>query len=300
MFSAANTAEFSGGGALAALQSSYADDCSDDDGGESMECDTEKRVISHYQHDDDDITVAKRPRTDACLVPPPSALSAMFCQTIGGSTEPCGDDDHHQGRVRGVPHVRGNWAALLYVACSDGDVLEANFTSLVAACTAVCESVLPGSMTCVPRGEWHVSVSRTLYLRHHWIDQLIDRLRRVVLSHRCFSLSVADAAVYVNDEKTRTFVGLSVCAGRARLYQLCSDINACLHEYGLPPYYQDANFHMSITWCVGDVSASLTSRLLPRLSVVIEQYRRHADLSFDVSTISFKCGNKLYQLPLSS
>ena len=44
--------------------------------------------------------------------------------------------------------------------------------------------------------------------------------------------------VYCNEEKTRTFIGLTVAAGHKSLTAAVTILNKCLADFKLPPFYK--------------------------------------------------------------
>ena len=53
-----------------------------------------------------------------------------------------------------------------------------------------------------------------------------------------FQLSVGPARVYVNDERSRTFLGLTVTSGAEAVAETSRSLDRRLAEYGLPPFYE--------------------------------------------------------------
>ncbi|XP_017596279.1 PREDICTED: U6 snRNA phosphodiesterase [Corvus brachyrhynchos] len=79
---------------------------------------------------------------------------------------------------------------------------------------------------------------------------------------------VADQVkVYTNQNKTRTFIGLEVSAGHFQLLELVSEVDGILEEFDLPTFYKDPSFHISLAWCVGDLSGRLEGQCLRELQV---------------------------------
>jgi hypothetical protein len=48
--------------------------------------------------------------------------------------------------------------------------------------------------------------------------------------------------VYCNEEKTRTFIGLTVAAGHKSLIAAVNILNKCLADFRLPPFYKVTKF----------------------------------------------------------
>ena len=54
----------------------------------------------------------------------------------------------------------------------------------------------------------------------------------------CLPLQLSDCAVFVNDERTRTFASLLVSDGADGVRRLILACDAALHAFGMPPYYK--------------------------------------------------------------
>lgn len=209
------------------------------------------------------------------------------------------DDDpaQHEGRVRSFAHERGNWASMLYVPLHLG-VYGASFASLLASLVATCQE---NDVKLTPSSQLHISLTRTLVLQLHWIQPLADDLRGRLGILPKFSMWLHGLHVYVNEERTRTFLGLRVCHGRTELEDIVSQVDLSIAEYRLPPFYKDGSFHASVAWCTGDVSEDLR-RLLPVLENVCSQYFAvDSDMrTFDVQSLVFKTGNRLHNIHLKN
>ncbi|XP_071538623.1 U6 snRNA phosphodiesterase 1 [Panulirus ornatus] len=205
------------------------------------------------------------------------------------------DPRQHQGRIRSFPHERGNWASLLYVPLHLG-VYGASFASFMASLVATCQEQ---NVVLTPSSDLHISLTRTLILHLHWIYPLTEDLRARVSQISKFSLWLHGLNIYVNDEGTRTFLGLRVCQGRSELEDIISEVDKCLAEYRLPPFYKDGSYHASIAWSTGDVSEDLR-RLLPQLENICSQYFSvETDIrTFDVDYLHFKTGNRIHTIHL--
>lgn len=51
--------------------------------------------------------------------------------------------------------------------------------------------------------DFHISVSRTVVLGHHWIEPLTDSLRERLNSERSFQVVFDKVTLYCNEENTR-------------------------------------------------------------------------------------------------
>ncbi|XP_070117997.1 U6 snRNA phosphodiesterase 1 isoform X4 [Equus caballus] len=143
-------------------------------------------------------------------LPVPDSVLHMFPGTEEGPED---DSAKHGGRVRTFPHERGNWATHVYVPYEAGE----DFLELL-------DVLLPHAQTYVPRlvrmEAFHVSLSQSVVLRHHWILPFVQALKDRVASFQ------------------RTFVGLEVTSGHAQFLDLVSEVDRVMEEFDLPTFYQ--------------------------------------------------------------
>ena len=85
--------------------------------------------------------------------------------------------------------------------------------------------------------EFHVSLTRTVALKFHWIDSFIEGVKKISENSNQFALELSDVKVYCNDEKTRTFLGIC-CESNKGLDDLTEALNKLLNEYQLPCFYE--------------------------------------------------------------
>jgi len=60
----------------------------------------------------------------------------------------------------------------------------------------------------------------------------------ILLLSYSFSVDFNSVGVYCNEEKTRTFIGLTVAAGHKSLTAAVTILNKCLADFKLPPFYK--------------------------------------------------------------
>ncbi|KAM9374301.1 U6 snRNA phosphodiesterase 1 [Phaethornis superciliosus] len=202
------------------------------------------------------------------------------------------DSSRHGGRVRGFPHERGNWATHVYLpVTAQEEFLELLELLLSRARTYV------SSLAAME--EFHLSLSQCVVLRYHWIQPFVRSLREHLASfHRFFS--VADQVkVYTNQNKTRTFIGLEVSTGHFQLLELVSEVDRVLEEFDLPTFYKDPSFHISLAWCIGDLSGRLEGQCLQELQDIVDGFEDSAHLlRVHWEQIRCKSGNKYFSFPL--
>ncbi|KAK7074942.1 poly(U)-specific 3'-to-5' RNA exonuclease [Halocaridina rubra] len=250
----------------------------------------DEHLHSHEQSSHMDTTSPPPTETDLCAIPLPHEL--CVAKEIHED-----NPSQHQGRIRSFAHERGNWASILYVPLHLG-VYGASFASLLASLVATCQE---NDVKLTPSTQLHISLTRTLVLQLHWIEPLVATLRERLGKFLKFSMWLHGLSVYVNEEKTRTFLGLRVCHGRNELDDIVSQVNVCIDEYRLPPFYKDGSYHASVAWCTGDVSEALR-RLLPALENICSQYFSvESDMrTFDIHSLIFKTGNRHHTVHLKT
>ena len=151
---------------LSALQQ-YGD--SDSDSDSDMQVDVERLAEKRRISD----RVAPESKRHREALPLPSAVQEMFSDKDETHQD---KPDEHQGRVRSFAHVRGNWATYVFIPFAATPV----FDSLVQTCLVICERLV--KMTA--QEEFHISLTRTVVLKHHWIQEFVQSVRQAMESHR--------------------------------------------------------------------------------------------------------------------
>uniref|UniRef100_A0A2K6G4S7 U6 snRNA phosphodiesterase n=1 Tax=Propithecus coquereli TaxID=379532 RepID=A0A2K6G4S7_PROCO len=203
--------------------------------------------------------------------PVPDSVLNMF---PGTEEEPEDDSTKHGGRVRTFPHERGNWATHVYIPYE----AKEEFLDLL-------DVLLPHAQTYVPRlvrmEAFHLSLSQSVVLRHHWILPFVQALKERMASFQ------------------RTFVGLEVTSGHAQFLDLVSEVDRVMEEFSLTTFYQDPSFHISLAWCVGDARLQLEGQCLRQLQEMVDEFE-DAEMLLRVHTEHVRCksGNKFFSMPL--
>ena len=86
--------------------------------------------------------------------------------------------------------------------------------------------------------EFHVSLTRTLILKFHWINSFVEAVKCIVDGRKNFSIELGTIRIYCNEEKTRTFLGINVQSANNSLEQLTEDLDKLVDEYQLPRFYE--------------------------------------------------------------
>lgn len=89
--------------------------------------------------------------------------------------------------------------------------------------------------------EFHISLTRTVVLKFHWIDSFVASLKKLFLETKRFVIELQDVKLYLNDEKDRTFMAIRCASVDDSLDKLTEALNKLLTEYQLPPFYEVIN-----------------------------------------------------------
>uniref|UniRef100_A0A8C9UT83 U6 snRNA phosphodiesterase n=1 Tax=Spermophilus dauricus TaxID=99837 RepID=A0A8C9UT83_SPEDA len=221
--------------------------------------------------------------------PVPDSVLNMFPST---EERPEDDSAKHGGRVRTFPHERGNWATHVYLPYEARE----EFLELL-------DLLLPHAQTYVPRlvrmEAFHLSLSQSVVLRHHWILPFVQALKDRMASFQRFFFTANRVKIYTNQEKTRTFVGLEVTSGHAECLDLVSEVDRVMEEFDLTTFYPDPSFHISLAWCVGDARPQLEGQCLQELQEILDEFE-DSEMLLRVLTEQVRCksGNKFFSMPL--
>jgi len=184
--------------------------------------------------------------------------------------------------VRNFPHEAGNWATYAAIPVSmepHSDFLD----NLSSAFSSLNLHVVE---------DFHISLTKVLILKHHWINDLMSSMRNIFDTNTSFFLILEGLSVYVNEEKTRTFLSIDVTLGDGFLNEIVDQLDKCLSEWDLPSFYESRSFHSSLLWGPGDLYSEVSDRL-KTLEAFLRQYR----IEVRVEQAFCKTGNKIFSFP---
>ncbi|XP_068588083.1 U6 snRNA phosphodiesterase 1 [Cebidichthys violaceus] len=221
-------------------------------------------------------------------LPVPGCLLAMFPDEVSSQTE---ESSLHGGRVRSFKHERGNWATYVYLPYHPeedfGELLE-ELLSAAGAHGAVWTA----------QEEFHLSLSQTVVLRHHWIQPFNQSLKAGLVHCKRFACSAGRLRVYCNAERTRTFLGMEVCTGHAQLLDLAQAVDRTMKEFRLETFYKEPSFHVSLAWCVGDLTGQMEECIQGMQSLIDDHEEGPFLLRLDCVELRCSTGNKTFRFPL--
>ncbi|XP_076878353.1 U6 snRNA phosphodiesterase 1 isoform X1 [Brachyhypopomus gauderio] len=212
---------------------------------------------------------------------------------FGDSEEEHMDDrSQHGGRLRSFQHERGNWATYVYLPYEPEDVFLELLDELMRGAAA-------HGVPLIQADEFHISLSKTVVLRHHWIQPFVQSLRAGLAQCKRFVCSADKLKVYSNHEKTRTFLGMEVSVGHTQLLEVVKTVNETMEEFRLGTFYKDPSFHVSLAWCVGDFTGKLQEACLSELQSLVDGHEDGPfQISFNCKQFRCKTGNKVFLFPL--
>ncbi|EDO45958.1 predicted protein, partial [Nematostella vectensis] len=213
--------------------------------------------------------------------------------------------EDHQGRVRTFEHFPGNWALHVYIPMFG----PSDLASLIESFVMSLPSDLVPKMHLFPCNELHLSLSRTVPIRHYWINSIVDQLKSAfALKHRykIFLARHTQQTYPIARHTQQSFIGLKILSGHKKLSSLVCNVDEVLEEFALPTFYQDPSFHVSIAWCLGDIHEHLMEKHIKQIQVITDAFdslvmeMSAADcLAFTPNQVHCRIGNKLFNFPFS-
>ncbi|KAJ3175099.1 poly(U)-specific 3'-to-5' RNA exonuclease [Geranomyces variabilis] len=191
------------------------------------------------------------------------------------------------------PLIPGNWVTYIYLSFCPSATLDSLLSRILAAlpeglgATAIDRLLDPGSL--------HISLSRTVYIKEFQIPQFVETLNRSYSQQkRAFPLRFHTISAYVNDDATRSFLGLDVSpfAGCVELTVLSAVADKAMAAFGRQKYYDVPLFHASFASAPGKALVGTAEALADEFG---EELRaEHVDLG----DVTCRIGHKVWRWPL--
>ncbi|KAI9340918.1 U6 snRNA phosphodiesterase Usb1 [Obelidium mucronatum] len=202
-----------------------------------------------------------------------------------------------------VEFIPGNWSTIVYISVVPTDeMLEVVKNAMAEAQTKYPELIPVKTMD---DGGFHISLSKTIFLKAFQIPRFIELLKARVSNRECFGISFSEFNSYINDEYTKTFLSLDVGSGSGELETLTRDIDTVLKSFSQPVFYENPKYHTSIGYLINSESMSKSDVIA--VSHTLRNMFSDTTLSHPLSSLSFalrevhcKTGDKLYRFPLLS
>ncbi|XP_012259174.2 U6 snRNA phosphodiesterase 1 isoform X1 [Athalia rosae] len=249
-------------------------------------------LIQSYSSESDDIENEEEPIAKNPSEKLPIPQSILSWKGTKHHETVLDDPSKHDGRSRSFKHERGNWATLVYVE-HPGD------EALCAWVQGIPHKLGAASVDLKVFQEFHLSLTKSLILKFHWIESFVESVKKICKSTEKMVVEFNQLKVYCNEERNRTFLAIQCKDRSKKLKAFVAELDNLLSEYQLPPFYQEASFHVSILWCLGDAEEKL-NRELPLLNESVSNFlaEQLSHKYLEISNINCKIGNKLYIFPL--
>ncbi|KAM0000405.1 putative cyclic phosphodiesterase, U6 snRNA phosphodiesterase Usb1 [Helianthus debilis subsp. tardiflorus] len=236
-------------------------------------------------------------------------------------------------RIRSFPHIEGNYALHVYIPVFIPSERKKELIQFLKKATSLVQGLhvvdidVPLHMLLKDEEkmvqaalgrEFHISLGRTVPIRVHQIDSVVAMLRQKLQFQKRYLIDFNKWEVFVNDDKTRTFLSIENTTGLAEITKQIQAVNEVYKLHNLPEFYKvrvhrdyrfiscqcnvckrrDPRPHISIAWAVGDISQSLKR-------VVEGEMKRHINVgglsmrsmfTCKFSNIVCKVGNKTYNI----
>ncbi|XP_057305075.1 U6 snRNA phosphodiesterase 1-like [Hydractinia symbiolongicarpus] len=191
----------------------------------------------------------------------------------------------HNGRIRSFDHFEGNWATYIYIPLQS----TTSFTNFYESIAEVLTAGYKKDIHLFPISDCHISCSRTVSLRHYWIEPIFKELQQKFLNKMSYTYGLQKIQVYVNDEKTRTFIGVEVIQGVQDFKNITTKVDSIYSDYKLEKYYDPPSFHTSIAWVLGDKKDEIENYLHNQTFAEEIHY-------MSAEKICMRSGNRTYQV----
>uniref|UniRef100_A0A673AI89 U6 snRNA phosphodiesterase 1 n=1 Tax=Sphaeramia orbicularis TaxID=375764 RepID=A0A673AI89_9TELE len=214
----------------------------------------------------------------------------MFPDDVDPQTE---DSSLHGGRIRSFKHERGNWATYVYLPYHPVEEFGEFLDELLAA-------VKTHGVVLTPQEEFHISLSQTVVLRHHWIQPFTQSLKTGLAHCKRFMCSAEKLKVYCNAEKTRLGNDHTTQQHKHLLSEadiFYETVEQCNHRWCV---LQDPSFHVSLAWCPGDATVQMQECLQQLQTLVDDHEEGPFTLRLDCVELRCRTGNKTFCFPLDS
>ncbi|CAH1964288.1 unnamed protein product [Acanthoscelides obtectus] len=137
----------------------------------------------------------------------------------------------HDDRIRSFAHVRGNWASYAYIPFENIDGVVDLVECII--------NKLAGKIPLKQTDDFHISLSKTVILKYHWIPTFVESIKSRIELSRKFLVIFDGLKIYCNEERTRTFIGLQIGSGYDSLLRIVEIVDKCLEEFSLATFYKE-------------------------------------------------------------
>ncbi|KAI5064109.1 hypothetical protein GOP47_0020779 [Adiantum capillus-veneris] len=232
--------------------------------------------------------------------PPPDLLTASNSSYMLQFTEA------NAGRIRSFPHVEGNYALHVFMPVPFSAIARRQLEPLMKKAFSIAPELKPMEMELLTSAtvqtsdevtlakEYHISLSRTVPIRVHQINSIVDMLQNKFDCQKGFWLNLDQWELFVNDEQTRSFLSLEVVGkGLPEICRQIQVVDEVFRLHNLPAYYKAPRPHVSVAWALGNA--------IPSVQKAVEELKKNSEVtchvplcSHFVKKIQCKIGSRTY------
>eukprot|EP00041_Stephanoeca_diplocostata_P017759 m.364995 g.364995 ORF g.364995 m.364995 type:complete len:314 (+) comp20809_c0_seq7:123-1064(+) len=167
-------------------------------------------------------------------------ISSNYSECFRSDCASAKEDD--SAPTRSFAHVRGNWPTHVSIELEMDD----DFPEVLNLLSKELQHIDPQISGVSQAKKLHVSISRTVVLRLHLIDNVVSKLREALQSVSRFKMQTTSLQHYVNENVTRGFLALRCFSTTGALSRIVDRIDMVFKSFGLPKYYEQRSFHASL------------------------------------------------------
>ncbi|KAJ6294423.1 hypothetical protein OIU76_022487 [Salix suchowensis] len=208
---------------MEALRASYGDASSDSDS--DLSSPSTKKSIPPLSN----------PKAETIALPPPPLALLTPSNPLGALDSML---NGQSSRIRSFPHVQGNYALHVYIPRISLLVPGLHVVDADVPLDILCKDDQKLEQVALGR-EFHISLGRTVPIRVHQIDSVVSMLRQKLQFQKGYWIDFNKWEVFVNDDKTRTFLSLEVLTGGlAEITKQIQLVNDVYKLHNLPEFYK--------------------------------------------------------------
>jgi len=205
------------------------------------------------------------PSSSVLLPPPPLEFFSPLPNPLSESK----GIDEHGGRVRRFAHVDGNFALHIYIPVTLSSPIQSKLAPYLQKAASMFPSLksmedddlstrVKSKQAIKLASEFHISLGHTVPIRIHQVDTIVPMLRRKFESQKRFWVEFGSWEVFINDDRTRSFLSLEiVAAGTPEIQKQVSFVDDVYKLHNLPTFYKNPRPHISLAYALGDVVEAL-------------------------------------------
>lgn len=151
-------------------------------------------------------------------------------------------------KIRNIPHIEGNFACSIYLKVKKSNKIISYKDKLFDKFKNIIEKKnnLDFENFEVNCDEYHISISRTFYMKFHQLNNLLKGLinsinNNIKIKGPISLFLLKKINFFQNDQNTRFFVGLEILKSK-KLIMFVDFINEFLKQYNINSYYEVNKF----------------------------------------------------------